>query len=129
MLVIFTEVQMPAIFSSNQFFSFSFIFILWSDTKDKSTNWILMFCLIRKTKSDLLIQIWWSISFENPRELLGNSFSRTNSSFKAYHYYFIHLRVFHTRLNWLFLTRAWVVTSFFKSPGLFSVFWPILIKL
>ena len=36
------------------------------------------------------------------------------------------LRVFHTSDSWWFLTGVWV-TSFLKSPGLFSVFWPISI--
>ena len=38
------------------------------------------------------------------------------------------LRVFHTIVNWWFLTKL-VVTSHLKSPGFFSVPWPILIML
>ena len=39
------------------------------------------------------------------------------------------LRVFHTSGNWQFSTRVWVRWSLLKSPGFFSVFWPILTML
>ena len=39
------------------------------------------------------------------------------------------MRVFHTRVSWWFLTVVWVTASLLKSPGLFSVFWSILITL
>ena len=35
------------------------------------------------------------------------------------------LRSFHNSISWWFLTGIWVTTSLLKSPGLFSVFWPI----
>ena len=41
-----------------------------------------------------------------------------------YYYYF---KRFHTSVNWWFTTGVWVTTSLLKSPGLFSVFWSILI--
>ena len=40
-------------------------------------------------------------------------------------YYYLHLyNFFHTSFSWWFLTGIWV-TSLLKSPGLFSIFWPI----
>ena len=38
-------------------------------------------------------------------------------------------RVFHTNVSWWSLTGVWLTASLFKSPGLFSVFWPILVML
>ena len=34
-------------------------------------------------------------------------------------------RIFHISVNWWFLAGVWRTTSFLKSPGPFSVFWPI----
>ena len=42
---------------------------------------------------------------------------------------FTALRVLHISISWLFLTGVWVIATAFKSPGLFSVFWPISIML
>ena len=42
-----------------------------------------------------------------------------------YYYYFTLLRVFHTSVNWWFITEVWVIASLFKSPGPFLVFWDI----
>ena len=39
-----------------------------------------------------------------------------------------HLRVFHNIVRWCFQNGVWWSTSFLKSPGLFSVLWPILIN-
>ena len=39
------------------------------------------------------------------------------------------MRVLYTWASWLFLTDVWVTASLLKSPGLFSVFWPILVML
>ena len=33
-------------------------------------------------------------------------------------------RVFHISVSWYFFTGVWVTTSFLKSPGLVSGFWP-----
>ena len=38
---------------------------------------------------------------------------------------FTPFRVFHTSVSRWFLTGVWVTASLLKSPGLFSVFWPI----
>ena len=63
------------------------------------------------------------------------SISKSSSSSSSYYYYYYYyyyftpFRVFHTSISWWFFTRAWVTASFFKSPGLFSVFWPILTML
>ena len=35
------------------------------------------------------------------------------------------MRVFHVSINWWSFTGIWVTTSLLKSPGFFSVFWPI----
>ena len=43
-----------------------------------------------------------------------------------FYYHFSPLNVFHTSISWWFLTGVWVTASLHKSPGLFSVFWPIL---
>ena len=42
-----------------------------------------------------------------------------------YYHYSTTLRVFHISINWLPFTGVWVTASLLKSPGLFSVFWPI----
>ena len=39
------------------------------------------------------------------------------------------LRIFHICVNWWSFTGVWVTASLLKSPGLFSVFWPISIIL
>ena len=52
------------------------------------------------------------------------------SVYVFYHYYyFTLLKVFPTSVIWWFLTGVWVTTSLLKSPGLFSVVWPIWIML
>ena len=35
------------------------------------------------------------------------------------------LKVFHTGVSWWSFTVVWITASFLRSPGLFSVFWPI----
>ena len=40
-------------------------------------------------------------------------------------YYFIHLRVFHTNVNWWFSIGFWVTASLLNFLELFLVFWPI----
>ena len=37
------------------------------------------------------------------------------------------MRAFHISVSWWSFTRVWVTASLLKSPGLFSVFWPISI--
>ena len=37
------------------------------------------------------------------------------------------MRVFHISVSWWFLTEVWVIACLFKSPGIFSVFRPIII--
>ena len=46
------------------------------------------------------------------------------SRFLYYHFFYSFER-FYTSVSWLFLTKVWVIASILKSPGLFSVFWPI----
>ena len=38
---------------------------------------------------------------------------------------FYSLKVFYIRISWWFSTGVSVTASLLKSPGLFSVFWPI----
>ena len=38
---------------------------------------------------------------------------------------FYSLQVFPTSFIWCYFTGVWVTASFFRSPGLFLVFWPI----
>ena len=40
-------------------------------------------------------------------------------------YYFTLLRVFYTWVTSWFFTEVWVTASLLKSPGFFSLFWPI----
>ena len=42
-----------------------------------------------------------------------------------YYYYYYSLRVFHINVRWWSFTEVWMTASLLKSPGLFSVFWPI----
>ena len=60
---------------------------------------------------------------------LCHHLSYTCYSFAYYYYYYYYcftlLRVFHISLSWWFLTGVWVTENLLKSPGLFSVFWPI----
>ena len=41
----------------------------------------------------------------------------------------IHFRVFHTSVSWWFSIGVWVTASLLKSPGLWSILWPLLIML
>ena len=56
-------------------------------------------------------------------------YNYNNYYYYNYYYYFTPLRVFHFSVSWLSFTEVWVIASFLMSPGLFSVFWPILIML
>ena len=46
-----------------------------------------------------------------------------------YYYYYCCLQVFDTSVSWWSFTEVWIITSVFKSPGFFLVFWPISIIL
>ena len=43
--------------------------------------------------------------------------------------YFTNSKIFSTSIRWWFLTGVWATASLLKSPGLFSIFWPIWIML
>ena len=43
-----------------------------------------------------------------------------------YYYYNNTFWVFHTSMSWWSFTEVWATASLLRSPGLFSVFWPIL---
>ena len=53
--------------------------------------------------------------------------STAHCCYYYYYHYFILLGVFHTSISWWFLTGVGVTASLLKSPGLFLIFWPILI--
>ena len=115
------------------FFSLSFNFILWSAGKAKTTILqVLFFCLLFIylfflllviTRYDRQIEIKRSVWMSKSQCCLWVSFSRTDY---YYYYYKTPLWVFQTTISWWSFTGVWVITSFRKSPGLFSVFWPIL---
>ena len=56
---------------------------------------------------------------------------RQNLQFGRFYYYFYFTpwRVFHISVSWYVFTGGWVTASVLEFPGLFSVFWPILIML
>ena len=64
---------------------------------------------------------------------LESEYQQVPSSHQHYYYYYYYyytpLRVFQTSISWLSSIRVWMIASFFKSLGLFSVFWTILIML
>ena len=115
--------------------------------KRKKNNllWTIPWCCLKgwnskkkkdgKTKST---NIWW-ITAEI--QVAKNNFFQVKSInirkeyLKPYYYawinyyYFTLLRIFHNSVSWWFFTRIWVTVSLLKSPGLFSVFWVILVKL
>ena len=80
-----------------------------------------------------LIGIMQSVFISKCREFYV-SFSRKYSGFYIYPFviwynYYLLIRVFHISVSWWSFTRVWVRASLLKSPGLFSVFWPFLIRL
>ena len=48
---------------------------------------------------------------------------------RIHYHYFTLLRVFHTKVGWWLFAGVWVTASLLISPGLFSIFWPIVILL
>ena len=55
--------------------------------------------------------------------------SAGTANYHFYYYYYTPVRVFQTRVSGWFLKVVRVTTSLLKFPGLFSVFWLILIML
>ena len=88
-------------------FSHSFSFILWSAGTAKSTTLQIFFFFVDYYKI-------WSLGWD----------------YYYYNYYcFTLLRFFHTSVSSWFFSGIWVTACLLKSPGLFSVFWQILIML
>ena len=58
----------------------------------------------------------------------ASNYIRFQLTIPVYHYFTL-MRVFLTSVSWWFLTGVCVTASLLKSPGLFSVFWLILIML
>ena len=57
-------------------------------------------------------------------------FSYTHTHAHIYIYIYIYsFRVLHICVSWWFIRGVWVKVSLLKSPGLFSVFWPLTIML
>ena len=69
-------------------------------------------------RSGCLAKIRWSVFISKSQRSLCVLLSLSYS-----------LRVFPISVSWWFSTRVWVTESLFKPPGLFSVFWPIIIIL
>ena len=68
------------------FFSHSFRFILWSAGTAKVDNLqILFFFLLIIIRSDLLVEIWWSVCMSKSHRSLCVSFSRTGAGLWIYH--------------------------------------------
>ena len=93
-------------------------------------------------RSGLLAGIWWSVCILKSHRSICESFSRTGAGLCIYHlfvwsnwldyyyyYYYYFSRVFHTSVSWCVFTGVWVSAILLKSPGLFSVLWPILTML
>ena len=124
----------------------SWILTLFSTGTTKSTiRHVFFFYLLNITRSSLLVSIRWSIFII--RQIISCIiFSNTYSGFFIYHlvassnfillqnsqwfthyYYLLFESFFHISVSWWFLTEVWVTAILLKSPGLFSVFWPISI--
>ena len=76
--------------------------------------------------------IFWHLEFAYVISRLSNQlvvgpFVWVPVSSNYYNYYLTPLRVFHTSVSWWFLTGVWETASLLKSPGLVSVFRPILV--
>ena len=86
-----------------------------------NSHWIILptqsclvlysFCI--NLQHSLMWLMVWSLS---PHDL--------NLLFSVYYYYLL-IRVFHISVSWWSFTGDWVTASLLKSPGLFSVFWPL----
>ena len=133
-------------------FSLSWIFTLWSTGTTKSTIQRVLFFLLIITISGLLAEIRWEcLYFKIPgnfmRFILQNGFWFVRVPFGSMvRFQFLaqfpvntfpiiiiiiiiiySLRVFHISVSWWSFTEIWMTATLLKSPGLFSVFWPISI--
>ena len=124
---------------SRYFLLFTFLQIYSVVRRDsKVYNFTDSLFLLIIMRSDLLAGIRWSVCMLKSHRSLCESFSRTGAGLCIYHFLYgrtdiiiiiiiIPLRVFNTSVSWWFYTGIWVTASILKSPGLFSVFWSILI--
>ena len=95
------------------FFSHSFSFILWSAGTAKSTILQILCFLLIIIKSGLLAESRWSVSM-----------SKSHRSLRIIIIIIIIIIIY---TSWWSSTEVWVTASLLKSPGLFSVFWPVSI--
>ena len=126
---------------------FQFYSVVSRDSKVDNFANSLFLLLLTIIRSALLAGIRWSVCMLNSHRSLCVSFSSTGAGLYKYHLLkwsnsnFLHIsqwmiiiviilllwEFFHTSVRWGFSTRIWETASLFKSPGLFSVFWPISI--
>ena len=111
------------------YLSFSFLSILLCGLAGQQSPQFSRFSFFFTiTMSVCLAEIRWSVCISKSPGSLCISVSWTDSGLLLL-LLFTSLRVFQTSVSWWFLTGVWVTTSLLKSPGLFSVFCPMLIKL
>ena len=112
------------------FFSHSFSFILWSAGTAKSTILRVLFFLLIIIKSGLLAGIRWSVCMLRSHRSLCVVFSRTGAGLCMYQLlvwsYFCE---FFREAAADGLSLELRNNKFLMCPGIFSIFWPILIKL
>ena len=109
---------------------FSFVFFKFLPYGQPVIDW-LSFFLLNITRSGLLAGIKESVCVSKSQRILCVSFSRTDFGLCIYHFvhYVTLLRVSQTRVCWWSSRGFLVIASLLKFPGLFSVFWTILIML
>ena len=76
----------------------------------------------------VLLPILWGIVPSAPTTN-GITVTFMFHSYYYYHYYYYSGQLFHTSVSWWSFTGVWVTASLLKYPGLFSVFWLILVIL
>ena len=72
--------------------------------------------------------MWWPLTTDGERvwEREGDVWKESMLSVR-FNNYFAPLRFFHANISWLISPGVWVTANLLKSPGLFSVFWFIII--
>ena len=125
--------------SDNKFLQVSRTLVFWLIFIVLSFGWCPLVLLFPSHPVPLSI-IWWLIECTNynwyhyhfhvPQLFQFSSNILVLTFLFAFfynYYYYYSLRVFHISVNWWSFTKVRVTASLLKSPGLFSVFWPISI--
>ena len=109
-----------------------FFFAIYNTSTDSSMMVRLLppfFCLVESI--DVISWMWTLVhSYQVPCSVIHISEflpCPVKERFKVSYIDILTPLIFHTSVSWGFFTR--VTVSFLKSPGLFSVFWPILVML